>query len=160
MLPFVSIKGYGKTVTILEPEDNTEKHITMTTDTALFDLSVNFNNELDVSSKTIIHVNTNLGRETVATDDRNFTNNVLIKDLDFSISSVNSATLVDLVSGNLNFEDTLVNLSQDNFETGEESEIYGFNLSGSTNLNILEGKFNFTVNHQEFIFCNSVRWFQ
>ena len=63
MLPFVSIKGYGKTVTILEPEDNTEEHITMTTDTALFDLSVNFNNELDVLSKTIIHVNTNLGRE-------------------------------------------------------------------------------------------------
>ena len=41
LLPFVSVRGYGKSVTILEPEDDSNNHINLTTDTSLFDLSIN-----------------------------------------------------------------------------------------------------------------------
>lgn len=153
--PFVSIRGYGKSVTILEPKDDTNNHINLTTDTSLFDLSINFENNLDISSKTLINVDTSLGRNSIPTNEQVFTNKTLIKNVDFGISGVNSLKCVNILSGNLDFEDTFISLSQDIFESDDISEIYGFYLDGGTNLNINEGKFNFVTNHQNFTFCRT-----
>ena len=154
LLPFISIKGYGKKTTILEPDNtNSEPHIKMTTDSSLFDLTINFSNDDNVLNKTLIELDAQSERNSIPTIDQIFNNQSLIKDVEINLSNVNDFCVGKIVSGHFNFEDSMINLIQDLYT--ENTLIKCFDLQGGTFLNILEGKFNFQVNNQDFIFCNS-----
>ena len=124
LIPFVSIKGYGKKVSILEPLDNEETHIKMTTDSCLFDLSINYSNELNRENKILIQVNTDLGKVTLNSR-TNFSNSVLIKDVDIDISGIDNFIFVKLEKGTLNFEDSFLKLVHD---IDDNHNILGFDV--------------------------------
>lgn len=155
LLPFISLKGYGKGVTILEPLDDESTQIMLTTDTSISDLSIKFENKNDVNEKNLINIHTQMGRESIPTNQSFFNNTVLIKDVNIDISGAKSFQVIKLESGNLNFEDSQINLNQDELNSEEDSLISCFYLDGGTKLNIQEGKFDFSVNQVQFQFCYS-----
>ena len=156
LLPFISIRGYGKKVTILKPSNDSNNHINMTTDSCLFDLSINFINENDIDSKTLIHINTNMGTETVPLNQRNFNKLVLIKDVDIDVSGINNFTCIKLESGVLNLEDSFLKLSHD-FNESFSHTIHIFDIDEGNKMNIIEGKFDITTNSEVFFFCKAVK---
>jgi hypothetical protein len=161
LLPFISIKGYGKSVTILTPEENhinqinQINHINLTTNTAIFDISIKFENNLDIQNNVLINVDTSLGRDTIPTDEQIFNNLVLLKNIDITVSGVNSFTCVNVESGNLNFEDNFISVEQDEIVLDNDNIIYGFNIKGGSIIDINEGKFNFIINRKTFTFCET-----
>ncbi len=78
LLPYISIKGYGKETTFIEPDESSASgatHIKMTTDSSLFDLTLRFDNSLDLLNLILMDVDSEYGRSSVSTT--NFTNKTL-----------------------------------------------------------------------------------
>ena len=146
LLPYISIKGYGKSVTFIEPEDATTNHIILTTDTALMDVTIRFNNNEQLNL-TLLEIDSDYGRSSVSTT--NFTNDILIKNVDLQITDINSIKCVNLTKGNLKFEDSFINLSQGEHDSSQVSDIYLFHLLGSTKLDLISSKLNVNSNHQD-----------
>ena len=99
LLPYISIKGYGKDTTIIEPSIDLvsgSTHITMTTDSSLMDLTLQYDSI--VENLIYIDVNSEYGHDSTTTT--NFTNNILIKNVNFELSGFDSVKCVKLTKGN------------------------------------------------------------
>lgn len=145
LLPYISIKGYGKDTTIIEPSSELVlggTHITMSTDSSLMDLTLQYDSIID--DLVYIDVNSEYGRDSTTTT--NFTNNILIKNVNFELSGFDSVKCVKLTKGNLTFEDSFISVTQDSY-SGSTSVIDIFHLSGSTNLELISSKINSKSNH-------------
>jgi hypothetical protein len=148
LIPFISLKGYSKNATILEPTDTTTQHIKMTTDSSLMDLTISFNNNIDNLNFTLIEVDSNYAKNSVPTASQVFNNNILLKDIDIELSNINSANVINVTNGNLKFENSFLNLEQDQYNAGQTSSIYLFYLLGSTKLDLISSQINVKSNHQ------------
>ena len=70
-----------------------------------------------------IDVNSEHGEDTVSTT--NFTNNILIKNVNFELSGFDSVKCIKLTKGNLTFEDGFISVTQDSY-SGTESVVTYF----------------------------------
>lgn len=145
LLPYISIKGYGKDTTIIEPSTDLVSggtHITLTTDSSLMDLTLQYDSIVD--NLIYIDVNSEYAQDTVSTT--NFTNNILIKNVNFELSGFDSIKCVKLTKGNLTFEDSFISINQE--LSGGASDINIFDLLGGTNLEFISSKVNSKSNRQ------------
>ena len=152
--PYISLKGCGKSVTILEPTENSDSYIKLTCNTSIFDLSINCNTGL---INNLINLDTYLGREKLSSSNH-YNNTALIKNVDFNLFVTGPLICVNIESGNLQFEDSFILFDEDISENpiNNSNEIIGFKSSPKTHLNINEGKFNFIINTNNFNFYKGI----
>ena len=107
-------------------------------------MDVTLKSRQDNSSYTLVNVKSD--EEASGFSSGNITNNILVKDVEIVLSNINSIKVFDINKGNLNFENSFLNLEQDEFTSGD-SNIYLFKLSGSTTLDLVSSRINVKSNY-------------